>query len=346
MLKDLSRYAFINAKIRSRIGNIFTEEQFETFRKELHYHDLVRLLAERKYLDADRTALDHSLLGVEHGLFLHMLDSYRKIARWENETDIREFIRVLLQRLEIRNLKDALRIWHKKDEGLTDYVYKGTIVHPIRYDELFSAETYDRILEILKDTPYHDVLLECRDEHARTVSLFPVEVALDRYSYRIIFDNLKFLNRRDGQIVRKFFGLEADLTNFSLLFRFKNYYNLDYKTIRNYLIPYGQKEKRELLAEEIYTKDRISFGLYDLFGNMPDYILKDLDEKMSTELKLRDKMLLVTDLLNEVLSIQISTTLSHYPFTIGIIVVYFLMKEIEVRNLLSVLNMKYYGLTP
>ncbi|MDD5067398.1 MAG: V-type ATPase subunit [bacterium] len=344
MFKDLSQYAFINAKIRSRIGQIFTEDELEAFRKDSRYQDLINILIEKEYIPREKIELDSSILNVENCFFIGLLDIYRKIIRWENEDSIKKFIKILLQRQEVQNLKNLLRIWHRKDETLLDYIYKKKIINDIPCLEIYSAESYEQVLDLMKQTPYYNILLANKSEFENTGSLFSVEAALDRFSFQQIFDNLTLLNKRDADIVKKFYGLEADLTNFSLLFRFKNYYNLDYSTVLGYLIPFGQTEKRDILAEEIFVKEKFSFELFDIFYNIPPYILKDLNQKMVTELNLKDKMMLITDLLNQVISIQMTNTLGHYPFTIGIIIVYFLMKEIEIRNLVSILNLKYYNL--
>ncbi len=342
MLTDLSKYGFINAKIRSKIGNIFSENDFSKFRKEIKYYDFLNVLTEKNYVDESLISIDNSIENIEYSLLSHLIMTFQNLLSDIHNKTLKKFISYLLQKYEIKNLKNVLRLWYKKDNSLLDYIYKKQIIHKINYEAIFSADTFDEILNLLSDTPYHS-LLKKEDEFKKENSLFILEAALDKYYYNLIFNHLHFLNNRDKKIIKKFYGFEIDIKNFLLMMRFKNYYNLDVQTFLKHLIPAGYKTN-QMMFKDIYLKDESSIDIFSIFSGLPDYIIKDMSQKLSSEVNLKNKMILIQDILNEFMLIEIRNTLSHYPFTIGIIIVYFLLKETEINNIISILNLKYYDI--
>ena len=79
-----------------------------------------------------------------------------------------------------------------------------------------------------------------------------------------------------------------------------------------------------------------------LFSGMPNYLTQQILQKIEKELNFKNKMTLIEDMLNQILMIEVKNTLVGYPFTIGIVIAYLLLKRIEIKNLVSLLNLKYY----
>jgi len=343
MLSDLSKYGFINAKIRSKIGNIFNQNDLDHFRNELKYYDLVNVLVEKNYINEKDLSVDNAVENLEYLLVSHLINIFEDILSDIQHKTIKKFTTFLLQKYEIRNLKNILRLWYKKDVSLMDYIYQKKIVHSINYEALFSAEDLNAILDILEGTPYYDILKKEAPQFKEKNSLFQLETALDKYYYDLIFSHLHLLNKRDQKIIKKFYGFEIDIKNFLLMMRFKNYYDLDVETFLKHLIPSGYKTNTQMF-KEIYQKDEVSMDLFNIFSGLPEYISKDITKKLGSELNLKNKMMLVNDILNEFMLIEIRNTLGHYPFTVGIIIVYLLLKELEINSVISILNLKYYDI--
>jgi len=343
MFSDLSKYGFINAKIRSKIGNIFNQTDLDHFRKELKYYDLINVLTEKKYVDEKELSVDNAVENLEYALVSHLITKFENILSDISHKTIKKFTTFLLQKYEIRNLKNILRLWYKKDVSLMDYIYQKKIVHNINYEALFSAEDLNDILDILEGTPYHGILKKEAPRFKEENSLFHLETALDKYYYNLIFGHLHLLNKRDQKIIKKFYGFEIDIKNFLLMMRFKNYYDLDVETFLKHLIPSGYKTDKHTF-EKIYQKDEVTMDLFNIFSGLPDYISKDISKRLASELNLKNKMMIVNDILNEFMLIEIRNTLGHYSFTIGIIIVYILLKELEINSVISILNLKYYDI--
>ncbi len=341
MLSDLSKYGFINAKIRSKIGNIFTENDLLNFKKDFKYQEVVNILIEKNYINENIISIDNSIENIEYSLFTNLIENLKTILSYIHHKTLKEFTSFILQKHEITNLKNTIRLWYTKDYSLIDYIYKKTIIYPINHEAIFGSDTIDEAISHLENTPYKKILLNYIDEFKKDNSLFLFETALDKYYYEQLFTKLNLLNSRDKKIIKKFFGFEIDIKNFLLMIRFKNYYNLDMPTFIKNLIPAGYKTDQTLF-ENIYLKDDVTSDLFNIFSGLPDYISKDISQKLSTEVNLKNKMLIINDILNEFMILEIRNTLSNYPFTIGIIIVYFLLKELEINSLNSIINLKYY----
>ena len=58
----------------------------------------------------------------------------------------------------------------------------------------------------------------------------------------------------------------------------------------------------------------------------------------------RSRLTLIEKMLQEILMIEVRRILAGYPFTIGIVLAYFVLKGNEIRRIVTVLNAKSYGL--
>ena len=57
------------------------------------------------------------------------------------------------------------------------------------------------------------------------------------------------------------------------------------------------------------------------------------------------RLLLIERILEQVMKHEIQRILQGYPFTIGIILCYFLLKKNEIAKVKTVLNAKHYGVS-
>ena len=136
----VSDYAFINAKLRARIGIIRTETVIDDMIKAPTLSEAVAKLDGTRFSAlAEIYRATGDLQQVELALVSNEIASYREVASYLEDRG-KAFINVLLEKVEIDNLKNALRIWYSSAirghqiNSRSPYIEKRLVVHPIDYE--------------------------------------------------------------------------------------------------------------------------------------------------------------------------------------------------------------------
>ena len=108
----VSEYGYINAKLRSKISLILTEEFCRALTGASNIEEAVHVLANSGFNSAsevwDSTA---DIQNVEFELFCKHIENHRMVMK-HTEGDLHDFVSILSMKPEIENIKSALRLWY------------------------------------------------------------------------------------------------------------------------------------------------------------------------------------------------------------------------------------------
>ncbi len=340
ILRPLSKYALVNAKVRARLSSLLLPEMINRLAdtKDLSefystldgtiYEDIFsrpeiafdarvgeRLLIEREI--AWHAELLQDLRGTERNLISHFLEKY-----------------------EIENLKTVLRVREgsRGDEEMK-YIVRNDLPHAVPFQAISEAETLDAVLPLLAGTPYRDAVANALEDYEKRGTLFPVEINLEIDYYKRLESRIEALSKGDRRIAWKLIGLEIDQKNISWLIRLKFYYDIPIGELINYNIPGGVRMKRERLREAFKAesmRDVLTLAFERSFSGALDYLFKEED---------LSKLYLLEIILWNYLLVEAKKTLGGFPFTIGTILSYLILKRTEVRNIITILNGKVYKMS-
>lgn len=370
MVGALKTYAFINAKLRARISKILPEEVFVEMARAGSLDECVQRLGDTEYAaveeayhrTGDIKTAELELLRREVGL-------YRELETLVAD-ELKAMVRALAARFEIQNLKNALRLWFDSRvrgrgiEGKVGYLIRERIQHPIDIDTVVNAPTLEDVAAVLAGTPYAPLV---KREAARVLesgSLFALEVALDQLFYRQLDEAVEALSERDRSVARRLIGVEIDIENIGWLMRFKVFHEMSVEEALSHSIPRGLNLSREAIAEA-YASEAADAALSGLLRKRyPELsMLLSSRERGAGEgarpspapgvaggrevggrphLAVPSRFALLERVLREILLIEVRRILGGYPFTIGIILAYFILKGEEIRRIMTVLNAKSY----
>jgi vacuolar-type H+-ATPase subunit C/Vma6 len=91
---------------------------------------------------------------------------------------------------------------------------------------------------------------------------------------------------------------------------------------------------------ESYASERTDREISALVGKRYPEIAPLLASQDQT--KLTARLTMIERILDEIMRIEVRKILTGYPFTIGIILSYFILKTNEIRKIMTVLNAKFY----
>lgn len=350
MTSALSKYAFINAKLRARISKNLPDDRIDEMIKAKSLLESIEHLKDTPFdviysvysETGDIRTAEKELLKKEIALFIELL----------KYVDARtgEYIQALALRYEVSNLKNCIRLFFDRtlrgrDISLqTPYLIHEKIVNNYSCDRIIHANSPEELVESLQDTPYYDVVKSTADELKETSTVFPIEIALDRFYYDNLFSRLSAcLTSRDKDIALQVFHLDVDVENIDRMMRFKHFYAMEAEKAFRYIIPYGVVHVNMEHFRRMYENEDIS-GIIEALMEKSDASLKTLFKADVRERYAR--LSFIEKIAEHILLYEARKILFGPPFTIGIILAYFILKQDEIKKIMTILNAKNYNYQP
>jgi vacuolar-type H+-ATPase subunit C/Vma6 len=318
-MQDLSTYAFINAKVRAMLGQSLSAEDFNRLIQARDIEDAIALLKDTPYSSLIRIDVlhDKGLEFIEGELEAYDISLHQKIMRGlPVDGALKKIIALLKERYELDQVKVLLRTWNKKagDEG-----------------RQIAARNVDELAGTLANTPFAKPILAGKEKYEKTGSLFYIETALDRDYFDRLWCQIDRLPRQDREIAKRMVGVEIDIENISGLIRLKGYYDLPFSEVASMMLPRGYKTNEQLLQA--------------MFQGLAKGPYHDLAELLGKGMD-RSQLHLMESVLIQVSLQEAKRALAGFPFTIGTILSYLILKRLETRNIISILYSKSYGMKP
>jgi V/A-type H+-transporting ATPase subunit C len=342
----LGTYAFIAAKLRTRLSKILDREFID------------RLIAAPSLVEAMQLLRNTDFAGLEAvyektgDLKMGELEFFRQEVSLFGEVvrsvsgQIADFCRSLLLRYDMDNLRNILRLWFdrvirkREIEEASGYIYRNKIIYDLHIDELLASRSLEDISGILKKTPYASLIKEQAEEIIQKNSLFSLEIALDKYYYMQLLKQVDRLSTADAAIAGRLIGVEIDMLNINWIVRFKTLYNLSLEDSFSHILPFGHS-LRDKELEAAFRADDVT-ELVTNFIKKKYAALAPLIKIQGSDVQSR--LALIERLLEEIMRYEVHRALLGTPFTIGIILAYFVLKKQEIKTVMTILNAKLYGI--
>ena len=345
MAGPLSKYALINAKLRARISKILPDGVFGQLAKAPSLEAALALLREGPFAGLEQIyAGTGDLKLAELELLKDEIGLYRGIRK-HLHSDSKPLVDALLSHFEIENLKNAIRIYFDKKvrkraaEAGTHYVLYDPIVHSIPIDIILNAAGFDEIAGVCSGTPYQRII----DKYSHVVeskgSLFRMEMAFDHYYYEQLIAAIRRLDKRDRDVALRLIGVEIDLQNISWIIRFRKFYQLPLDAVLATLVP-GGFSLDKTTVEELYRAQNVTSVLQGFVEGKYPGLSTLLSSSASDS---TSRLMLIQRILDEIRRQEVRRILAGYPFTVGIILAYFILKGEELKKVRMILNAKQVG---
>lgn len=345
MASPLSKYSFINAKLRARISKILPDDIFNELEKASSLDEALALLRDTPFAGLEEVySGTGDLKQAELELLKNEIELYRNIRQYLHHNSV-ELVDALLSRFEIDNLKNAIRVYFDRKirnrpvEAGTHYILYDRIIHEIPVDIILNADSFDEIAGVCEGTPYSQIIKKYYHTVESEGSLFRMEIAFDHFYYSNLLSAINKLDRRDHTIALRLTGVEIDLQNINWIIRLKNFYDLPLEAVLATIVPGGFNLGRGII-NELYSAQNVT----SVLGGFVKTKYPGLSALLSSQTSdSTSRLLLVSRILEEIMKQEVHRILAGYPFTIGILLSYFILKRNELGRIRTVLNAKQYG---
>jgi V/A-type H+-transporting ATPase subunit C len=345
MAGPLSKYSFINAKLRARISKILPDEKFNQLEQAQSLDEALALLRETPFAGLEEVySATGDLKRAELELLRSEIELYRDIRQYLHQNSV-ELVDALLSRFEIDNLKNAIRVYfdrkirNRSADTAAHYILYDRIIHDIPIDIITNANSFDEIAGVCTGTPYSQVIKKYHHTVESEESLFRMETAFDHLYYANLLASVEKLDRKDRAIAMRLIGVEIDLQNINWIIRLKNFYDLPLEAVMATLVPGGFNLDRSVI-DELYGAQNVTSAI----GGFVKSKYPGLSAMLSSQTPdSTSRLTLIRRILEEIMKHEVRRILAGYPFTIGIVLAYFILKRNELERIRTILNARQYG---
>ena len=332
-MKSLSRYAATNALTRTMLSELLKRADFETILRSESLDGSWRALRKTSYGNWIPEEAPGDGAGIEKVLREVTASRFKRSLRALRGTP-RDVATILLSRWDLDNLEFALRIWHGKDATLQRYLTYPTFAHDIHIYDIVESDSLEEIVLALSHTPYFEPVRSSLRAYREKKSIFFVEMALERDYYARLLRAVRGLGGTDASQAEKVIGAEIDMINLSWLARMVDYYGIEASDFHEYIIP-GPSEISRKLADAGLSDERLKEIREDFLGGR----LQGEGEGFSQ----LESIALMEGMVREMAVDAAHRSLAGYPFSIGCVFAFYLLKRLEFMNLQTVFAAKAIG---
>lgn len=335
----ISKYAFLNAKVRGKMSKLLDEEKMRELNHSSDLDHAVTILKDTHYAGMfDQIQNPSDLSEIERNLILAEYEAYDEIYSLSTGSVI-EVFGVLKSWYEMEEVKSALRAWYRKQQGMqSTFTHSG--ISDIPLDEAVGAKTLEDIALILKDSPYGSVVSAVGETIKKRQSIFPLEIALDQDYYRRLWNAIGKLSDQDKRVATRIIGIEVDLKNLQWVIRGLMYYKMSASDLVDDMLPHGWRIQPTITREALA---KIDPG--EVLGHLSVGPYSELLAAWSSRAP-REGAALIESVLWDILVREVRLSLAGFPFTIGTPLAYCLLKRIEIQNIIRVLESIVLGIPP
>jgi V/A-type H+-transporting ATPase subunit C len=340
----INTYAFINAKLRARISKLLPESLFNQMARSYSLQEALAHLRGTPYAVLDeiyRKTGDLKLGELE--LLREEIRIFLDVAKHLRGEPL-AVVQSLLLGYEMENVKNALRIFFDRKirqrtvDSSVLYLLRERIVNDISIDGIINAENLGDVLAAVEPASYSATVAERGEDVLRDGTLFRLEIALDHFYYGNLLGAVRRLDNRDSKEASRIIGVEIDLVNINWIIRFQKFYGLGSKDVLSFLVP-GGYQLTGARIQKAFTSQNVTGLIQDVVKSGYPGFQSLLSSQPADSVS---RLLLVERVLEQILMYETRRILMGYPFTIGVVLAYFIFKKSEIKKIRTILNAKLY----
>jgi len=343
MKSPLLRYGYLNAKLRARMAEMRDSQVLEKAREAGSLLEVLEALKGTAYQELAEIYNSTGDLGlVEKALLERELLERQWVLGCLDEKP-RKAASFLLQKIEIDNLKNTIRIWldcrfwDLSPSNRMNYLLKRHIYSDVNWDELINSTSWEAFCKGLDGTVYQKACQSYSAEGLKNDQLAFLEMDLDKILYSAYETSLKELGGQDRKVATDILNRDIDLKNLLILMRYGTFYKLDSKRISSLLLQGGAVNGSKALSDYLASRDAL--GLVKRF--MPALAAR-LDRDSFSGNALLETMLEIEHFLGSERKKEYTMVLRRHPFTMALVLAYFFVYDNNDRVLRTLLNAKAY----
>ena len=258
----------ISAKAKSMYGKRLTDTNYKDMLRKNSVTEIATYLKENT---SYKTALEQvNTLNIHRGqlenlLMRELFNKYTKLCRY-NFTGDNDFYNYLVLQYEIEQILKC--ILSLNAGTMSDFILDlpGFFISHASFDLLALAKVrqFNDLLEVLKHTPYPDILTVFASKEGTPVDYASCEKALMTYHYDHLLEVIhKKFHGQTRKDLEKVIKVNVTLSNLMTIYRLKRFFQASKEKIGESILPFGFKLNQNTLQKLIDAQNVDEF--FDVF---------------------------------------------------------------------------------
>ncbi|NHK30835.1 MAG: V-type ATPase subunit [Asgard group archaeon] len=335
---NAQEYGSLNVHMRAQRAELFTAGTYNLLASATDFDNLRQMLANTRYHDiigAEMIKKYPNLIEIDRRLTQHFIDQYNLYRKFIPKR-AKGFIDTHSKMYFLNNVKTILSALH----GAYDYEEAWGMLISLTDEE--NARTED----IYKARDVEDMISKIQDEELRTELeavlgdykylnlVYPIIIAIDQFYYKKLCKEMTKLTGEDKTKTRSLFSTRIGIQNLEIILRSKTF-DISSAVVRNWLISTKFCPLRTELRDKLITANDLEEAFNIIKEKTPfrDLAIRLLDniEKEKPPLDNFDRYA------DQFMVHKTNSIFKGASFNISIFPAFFFLKEIELRNLRSII---------
>jgi V/A-type H+-transporting ATPase subunit C len=330
----VSGYAAISARVRAMYSSLLTEQDFLRLSEAPDFQSLIGLLKQTAYGPYLESLKDKDLTPRKVDLQIkgRLADSYNSVIHIAPE-QTRPLLKQLYRYFEVGNLKAVLRgiVTDPNWDHVREVLFPMGSMTVLPAQAMVESGSIASAVELLNGTIYEETLNFAMKRYSTEQNLFTLEVALDLFYWRQLWQNAKRLQGLDRDQALRLIGSLMDMNNLMWVIRYRVYQNLSEEELINYTLPFGfhvhDEDIRAIAAgvDIASVVERVYPGVSDVAA----LLAEPRSGLPQLEIKLKRHVLK-----------QCLAAFNGNPFHIGIPLAFLILSDLEIQDLTVLIEAK------
>jgi V/A-type H+-transporting ATPase subunit C len=337
MIGRAKDYGFLNVRMRAQRQKLLSAGNYnvlvmatdvDNLRQMLNntrYKDIIGSQMEEKYLD---------LIDIDRRLTQYFVDQYNYFKQFVPKK-AQSFVDALSKQYFLNNVKIILTALH----GTTNLFEARSLLISLspeedeEIDDLIGSKDIKDLVSRLSNEDLQDALNEALPEYQQLDLVYPLLNAIDHYFYNILCEEMSKLQKRDQEQIQQIYSVKIDLQNIETILRSKAL-KVDPILTRKWLILQGCTLSKKLFDKLIKTTDlEETFRILRRETPYRDVALRLLANLEEDQPPLDN----YSQICDQLIAHKANDVFRGNSFNIAIFPAYFILKEIEIRNIRSII---------
>jgi V/A-type H+-transporting ATPase subunit C len=284
----------IMTKAKAMYGKRLTEEDYQALINKKSIPEIAAYLKNQTHYKECLANVNESKI---HRGYLEMLIRqdqfvrFSRLIRYANAEDEKGFFRYGILKAEVLQILLCARMLKNKDNvqmiaKLPIYFEKHIVID---LDELTKVKALPDLLNVLRKTPYYDIVFQYISGSIETFDYTSLETALMSYYYQEVLSMVDSNSKiKDPEAIHDIFKTGIELENITKIYRMKRYFNATPQQINEVLTPTYFKISEKQLKTMINELDDVRFlealgnGPYGKYINPSNFVFMEYHTKVIT----------------------------------------------------------------
>lgn len=327
------------AKIRVVYGKRLRDKDYSELISRKKVTDVAEYLKKNTHFASDLAGVDTSSIHrgyLESVLQKAYYDQYERLCKFQQLSD-KPFFNFLLVRSEIRELLMAILYLNNENTDVYIQSMNGFLIKKASFNliELAKAKDFKGILNVIKNTPYYDIICHIEPDKNDIVPYTKCEILLRTYYLKWMLDTVKNnFNAKTRRVLSEQINVQTDIININNGYRMKTYFNGDAQTLKDNSLPFCgrlSESKKNEIFEALDSKDFLQRLSKSSYGRR----MENLDEDMESIYFEKELEKLQCSIAKRALQFSDNAAVSLFS--------YMYLAEVEIKNITTIIESIRYG---